>query len=242
MRCDLKARPVRQVAGIEGTPLRGARPGGASSGAGAGALWRKSSPAPSAMSRFACPEPPGVALHLIQRGRGRARCFFGARDGIAYLRWLREYAMRFECAVHAYVLMRNHVHLLVTPARERGGSDLMRSLGGCYARHVADTRGLAGPLWEERFEAAPVYVPRYLLSCMRYIEENPVRAGLASDPGEYRWSSYGANAWGREDPLVTPHALYYALGRSPEWRRARYRAMFWRPTSPAPSTSPAGNR
>lgn len=182
------------------------------------------------MSRLAGPEEPGVPLHLIQRGVGRAACFFCERDGRAYLHWLRACAERFECAVHAYVLMRNHVHLLVTPAIERGGSRLMRALGARYARYLAETRGRASVLWEEPFDASPVYAPRYLLSCMRYIEENPVRAGLAADPGAWRWSSFGANALGRCDPLVTPHAVYCALGRTPEFRRARYRALFWRPS------------
>jgi len=185
------------------------------------------------MSRLACPEQRGVALHLIQRGRGRAACFVCERDGLAYLSWLRVYAQRFECAVHAYVLMSNHVHFLLTPARDEGASQLMRALAGCYARYVVETRGLAGALWEEPFDASPVYAPRYLLSCMRYIEENPVHAGLVADPNAYRWSSFGANAWGRDDPVVAPHPLYCALGHSPERRRARYRAMFWR-TSPTP--------
>lgn len=186
------------------------------------------------MPRLACPEKPGVALHLIQRGRGRAACFFRERDGLAYLNWLRVHAERLECAVHAYVLMSNHAHLLVTPAREEGASQLMRAVAGSYARYLAEERGHAGALWEEPFDASPVYAPRYLLSCMRYIEDNPVRAGLAADPGAYRWSSFCANAWGRDDPVVTPHALYFALGRSPERRRARYRAMFWRASSTAP--------
>jgi putative transposase len=178
------------------------------------------------MSRLACPEQRGVALHLIQRSRGA--CFLRESDGRAYLDWLRAYAQRFECAVHAYVLMSNHVHLLATPARALGASQMMRVLAERYARSFAEARGCSDAIWEEPFDASPVYAPRYLLSCMRYIEENPVRAGLTADPDAYRWSSFGANAWGRDDPVVTPHALYFALGRSPERRRARYRAMFWR--------------
>jgi putative transposase len=183
------------------------------------------------------PDPPHRAalqpafdapLHLIQRSRGRTACFLAQRDGLAYLHWLGVYAARYRCAVHAYVLMSNHVHLLVTPEQAGGGARLMQALGSRYARHALESHGRAGPLWEEPFEAAPVYAPRYLLACMRYIEDNPVRAGLVADPDAWRWSSYGANAWGREDPLVTPHPRYCALGHTPDWRRARYRAMFWR--------------
>lgn len=187
------------------------------------------------MSRSACADLPCVPLHLIARGAGGAACFRRAREGVAYLRWVGRYAQRFECAVHAYVLMSNHVHLLVTPKREGAGAQLMRALCRRHARHVAEAYGIAGAVWEEPFDVSPAYAPRYLLSCMRYIEDNPVRAGLVADPAEYRWSSHAANAWGREDPLVTPHAVYYALGRTPEWRRARYRAMFWRPDRRMPA-------
>ncbi len=180
------------------------------------------------MSRLACPQAPGVVLHLVQRGRGGASCFGAARDACAYLHALCTCAQDCECAVHAYVLMSNHVHLLVTPAREAGATQLMGFVVERYRRHLAEGRGRAGALWEEPFDASPVYAPRYLLSCMRYIEDNPVRAGLAREPGAWRWSSFAANALGREDPIVTPHAVYCALGRTPEARRARYRAMFWR--------------
>jgi putative transposase len=110
--------------------------------------------------------------------------------------------------VHAYVLMGNHVHLLVTPARAHGGTELLRELGGSV----------------EELDATPVVASRYLLSCMRYIELNPVRAGLVQRPADYRWSSYRANVLGRQDALVTPHPCYYALGRTPQARRAAYRA------------------
>jgi putative transposase len=189
------------------------------------------------MTRLAGPEEPGVPLHVVQRGAHGAPCFHRERDGCEYLYWLRALAERFGCAVHAYVLMRNHVHLLVTPAGRRGGSRLARALGERYARYLAETRGRAGPVWGEPFDLSPVYAPRYLLSCMRYIEENPVRAGLAAEPGNWRWSSHGANALGREDPIVTPHAVYCALGRTPEFRRARYRALFWPNKVPSPRAS-----
>jgi len=180
------------------------------------------------MPRPICPEIPGHPLHLIQRGSLHRACFFCEQDCSAYLRWLGRYAGRLGCAVHAYVLMSNHVHLLLTPSRTGGAEGLMRTLGERYARHVGDTRGRDGALWEDRFDAIPVHVGRYVLSCMRYIELNPVRARLADHPAHYRWSSFGANALGQSDALVTPHAFYCALGRSAESRQAAYRALFWK--------------
>ena len=149
------------------------------------------------MDRLRCPEEPGVALHLVQRG--------GAADPAAYLERLRAAASERQCPVHAYVLMGNHVHLLATPARRDAASRLLLALGGDV-------------------DATPVIAPRYLLACMRYIELNPVRAGIVRRPAQYPWSSYRANALGEEDALVTPHPWYYALGRTPQARRAAYRA------------------
>jgi putative transposase len=171
-------------------------------------------------------EPAGVPLHLIRRGHGRGACFFCARDRLVFLHWLGACAKRFECALHAYVLMGNHVHLLVTPACAGGATDLIQATCSRYERECAGNGGHAGPLWEVRFEATPVYAPRYVLACMCYIELNPVRATLEQSPGDYRWSSYRANALGEYDALVTPHAFYYALGRSPAARQAAYRALF----------------
>lgn len=165
---------------------------------------------------------PGVALHVIQRGYRRGACFFCARDRIAYLHWLGRYAAHCECAVHAYALMANHVHVLVTPSGAGGVSALMPALCKRYERHVGEAHGREGMLWEEGRELRPVYAPRYVLACMRYVELNPVRAGLVARPGDYRWSSFRSNALGREDSVVTPHPLYYALGRSPASRRAAY--------------------
>jgi putative transposase len=172
------------------------------------------------MPRQACPQQPGVALHLVQRGR--AACFFSEDDRIFYLARLRKLAASLECPVHAYVLMGNHVHLLVTPAHANGGSWLLRELGARI----------------EDVDATPVMAARYLLSCMRYIELNPVRAGLVRSAADYRWSSYRANVLGREDALVTPHPCYYALGRTPQARRAAYLAA----TSAAPSAGAADRR
>jgi len=178
------------------------------------------------MPRLACPEEPRVALHVVQRGSGP--CFSDARDRLAYLEALRECAARGSCAVHAYALMGNHVHLLVTPAREGGATRLMRSAAERYGRHLAEAYGYEGAVWEERFDGTPVHARRYLFACMRYIEANPVGAGLVREAGAYRWSSFHANALGADDALVTPHPFYYALGRSRDERCAAYRALFAR--------------
>lgn len=175
---------------------------------------------------------PGVALHVIQRSRGRAPCFSCAEDRIAYLGLLAEIAARCECAVHAYVLMANHVHLLLTPSGARGASKLAQSLCDGYQGYVAGAYGSENRLWEESREIRPVHARRYVLACMRYIELNPVRARLVPRPGDYRWSSFRSNALGLEDAIIAPHPLYYALGRSQEMRRAAYAEFVhrgWRP-------------
>jgi putative transposase len=195
------------------------------------------------MPRLACPEEPRATLHVVQRGRARRACFSCARDRVAYLEALRECAARAGCAVHAYALMGNHVHLLVTSARAAGAARLMPAVAARYARHLATAYGHEDSVWEEPYDASPVRARAHLLACMRYIEENPVRAGLAAHPGAYRWSSYRANALGEDDPLVTPHPHYYSLGRSPDERRAAYAALFARagdgitPVSRRPSGS-----
>jgi putative transposase len=176
--------------------------------------------------RLACPEEPRVALHVVQRGI--SACFSGSADFLAYLGALSACAQRDACPVHAYVLMGNHVHLLVTPARVMGATLLLRSTAERYAQHVAEAHGYEGALWEERFDGTPVHARKYLLACMRYIESNPVRAGIVREVGAYRWSSFRANALGEDDSLVTPHPCYFALGRSREERCAAYRALFAR--------------
>ena len=169
---------------------------------------------------------PGHPLHVIQRGRLRAACFSGEEDRLAYLRELTRHAGELGCALHAYALMGNHVHLLLTPSRRDSVTRLMDTLTERYARYIREAYEHGEPLWEKSFTATPVHVGRYLLACMRYIELNPVRAGLVTQPQAYRWSSFRANALGKEDALITPHAHYCALGRSPQMRQAAYRAMF----------------
>ena len=181
------------------------------------------------MPRLACPEQARIPLHLVQRGRARAACFSCADDRLAYLESLRECALEAECSVHAWALMGNHVHLLITSVRARGAARLVSKLVARYARHLASAYGHIDAVWEEPYDATPVYTRTQLLACMRYIEDNPVRAGFAPSASAWRWSSYRANALGEEDALVTPHPHYCSLGRSPAERRAAYAALFDRP-------------
>jgi len=178
------------------------------------------------MPRLACPEEAHATLHVVQRARARRACFARARDRVEYLAALRECSASAACAVHAYALMGNHVHLLFTSARPGGPARLMPEIAERYSCYLASEYGHRDPVWEDPYDASPVHAPRHLLACMRYIEENPVRAGLAGHPAEYPWSSYRANALGEDDALVTPHAHYYSLGRSPEARRAAYASLF----------------
>jgi len=168
----------------------------------------------------------GIPWHIIQRGNNRSACFFAEEDYRLYLQFLQELARRFGCAVHAYVLMTNHVHLLLTPLRENSAALLMKHLGQRYVQHVNRTYRRSGTLWEGRFRSCLTQSENYVLACYRYIELNPVRAGIVSQPDEYRWTSYPANALGRADPLITPHDEYVRLGRQDEARREAYRGLF----------------
>jgi putative transposase len=168
----------------------------------------------------------GFPLHIVQRGNNRAPCFFTDADRAAYLHWLGIYARRLSVAIHAWVLMGNHVHLLVTPASPAHASKLMQSLGRRYVPHFNQLYERTGTLWEGRFRACAVDAEAYLLACMRYIESNPVRASLCLSPGDYRWSSFGTNALGLADALVTEHSVYESLGSSPSIRQSAYRGLF----------------
>ena len=149
---------------------------------------------------------PGVPVHVVQRGNNRQAVFYDEQDYRAYLKWLEEGAERYGCAIHAYVLMTNHVHLLVSPAHGESLGRLMQYLGRYYVLYINHHYGRSGTLWEGRYKASLIQAQDYLLACYRYIELNPVRAGMAKGPGQYRWSSYGYNALGREDRLLTPHS------------------------------------
>ena len=168
----------------------------------------------------------GQPLHVIQRGNNKGEIFFSHQDAVNFLKWLGEAAGKHGLAIHSYVLMPNHVHLLASPARADSLPKVMQTLGRRYVGHINGRRERTGTLWEGRYRAAVVDTDQYFFRCSRYIELNPVRAGLAKDPGAYPWSSYGANAQGASDPLMTPHALYTALNSSSAARAADYRAMF----------------
>ena len=129
-----------------------------------------------------------VPLHIIQRGNNRQVCFSCDEDSSAYLRWLAEYAKKFGMDIHAYVLMTNHVHLLATPQRENSLSKTLQAVGRQYVRYFNHSYRRSGTLWEGRYKSSLVQSERYLLECYRYIELNPVRAGMVDDPADYRWS------------------------------------------------------
>lgn len=167
-----------------------------------------------------------IPQHLVQRGVNREPCFFAEEDYHCYLHWLQEAAADWRCAIHAYVLMTNHVHLLVTPSAPEGLAKLMQSVGRRYVQYINRYYRRTGTLWEGRFKSSAIQAEDYLLTCQRYIELNPVRAGMVNDPGEYRWSSYRHNGLGQSETWLMEHAIYHSLGPDAEMRRAAYRALF----------------
>ena len=178
------------------------------------------------MPRVARTVVPGVALHVVQRGNNRAACFFADADRLAYLRLLLEYSRETRCVVHAYCLMTNHVHLLVTPGEPDCCGALMKSVGQQYVQYVNRVYGRTGTLWEGRFRSSVVASGAYVLACYRYIELNPVRAGLLRHPSGYEWSSYRCNAEGAADSLIQPHPVLWALEETDDRRRRAYRSLF----------------
>jgi len=156
---------------------------------------------------------PGVALHVHHRGNNRQDCFYQDNDRLVYLSILRDLSHLRGCALHAYCLMTNHIHVLLTPADETGCSLMMRDLARRYSSYFNARYSRTGQLWEGRFRSCLVDSARYVLGCYRYIERNPVRAHMVAAPAVYPWSSYAGNAGMREDPLLTPHAEYLAVAR-----------------------------
>ncbi len=167
-----------------------------------------------------------VPLHIVQRGHNREPCFFTEEDYQGYLHWLGEALAESECALHAYVLMTNHVHLLLTPTKAEAVPKLIISLGRRYVQYINRTYRRTGTLWDSRYKSSLVQAETYLLTCQRYIELNPVRAAMVEDPAHYRWSSYRANGLGQPNSRLTPHELYHTLGPNEQERQASYRALF----------------
>jgi putative transposase len=169
---------------------------------------------------------PGIPQHVIQRGNNREPCFFSEQDCHFYRDALQAASRKAGCAIHAYVLMTNHVHLLVTPVAVGGIPVMMQALGRRYVRYINDAYQRTGTLWEGRYKSCVVDNGRYLLTCYRYIEMNPVRARMVDAPDSYRWTSYRHNAVGQPDILVSEHESYCALGANREERCHAYRELF----------------
>lgn len=167
----------------------------------------------------------GQAHHVIQRGNNRQAIVLNDADRLQYLAQLRECAATYKVAIHAYVLMENHVHLLATPTSDQGISQMMQALGRRYVAWFNHKHGRSGTLWEGRFRAGLIDSEHHLMACMRYIELNPVRAGLCLDPADYLWSSCAHHLGRRSDALVHDHAMFWAIGNTPFEREANYREL-----------------
>lgn len=165
---------------------------------------------------------PGYPHHIIQRGNNRQPIFASDADYQTLLSMLEENARKFGVGVHAYVLMSNHFHLLATPEATQGIPQTMQAVGRRYVRYFNQRQGRTGTLWEGRYKSTLIQSERYLLTCTAYIDLNPVRAGLASEPADYPWSSHSHYIGRRYDRLVTPHPLYWELGNTPFAREAAY--------------------
>jgi putative transposase len=167
----------------------------------------------------------GYAHHVIQRGNNRQAIFLTDEDRRFMLALLQEAAHIHQVAVHAYVLMSNHFHLLLTPQTDEGVPKMMQSVGRRYVRYFNDRTRRSGTLWEGRYKSTLIQTDAYLLTCMAYIDLNPVRAGMVAQPADYAWSSHGVYLGLRQDRLITPHPLYWALGNTPFSREAAYAAL-----------------
>jgi putative transposase len=178
------------------------------------------------MQRRARIKHGGEPHHIIQRGNNRSACFFSEEDYRFYLESVAAVAARYHCVIHAYMLMTNHVHLLATSQNSEGLPLMMRYLGSRYVRYVNSVYQRSGTLWGGRYKSSVIDSERYLLTCCRYIEFNPVRAGIVATPADYPWSSYGTHANGRPDDLLREHSCYLDLGKDNRTRQEAYRALF----------------
>ncbi|MCP5275112.1 MAG: transposase [Burkholderiales bacterium] len=178
------------------------------------------------MARLPRFDVPGYAQHVIQRGNNRSIIFVGEADYAFYLEKLSEACQKYQCDLHAYVLMTNHVHLLMTPHLKGSIGKMMQMLGRYYVQYFNYQYHRTGTLWEGRYKATVLDSEHYLLSCSRYIELNPVRADMVKHPADYPWSSYHHNALGISSSLIKAHTIYSTLGMTPTTRQSAYRALF----------------
>ena len=170
--------------------------------------------------------PAGMSVHIIQRGNNRQACFMCDEDCRTYLNYLRESSCAYGVNIYAWVLMTNHVHILAEPDSDFGVSRMMQYLGRYYVKYFNEMYRRTGTLWEGRFKSCVVDTQEYFLTCQRYIELNPVRAGMVDQPGGYRWSSFNAHAYNNDCALTTHSDLYLSLGESPSGRQEAYRELF----------------
>jgi putative transposase len=177
------------------------------------------------MPRVARLVVPDVSMHVVQRGHRRAPCFYDDSDYLAYLVALGTYAARFRCAVHAYCLMTNHVHLLLTPSDATGCALLMKHLAQRHSKRINARQGRTGTLWEGRPHSGLVASDDYAVACYRYFDLYPARAGMVDHASKHRWSSYNANAGTELDSFIRPHPAFLALGTEPAARFRAYQAL-----------------
>lgn len=170
--------------------------------------------------------PAGLPVHIVQRGNNKQVCFTSDSDLAAYANWLKDAAKKYGVAIHAWVFMTNHVHLLVTPDADDAVSKTMQYIGRYYVRYFNYQYDRTGTLFEGRYKSSLIQSNHYLLACYKYIELNPVRAGLVKDPADYAWSSYRANTMGQAVKMWTPHENYLALGSNQERRQMAYQNFF----------------
>lgn len=177
---------------------------------------------------------PGYPHHVIQRGHNRSPLFVQDADYRFYVRTLRDGKLRFDCKVYAYCLMTNHVHLVVEPGEDPASLGLlMKRLAGRYTRYVNRVEARSGTVWDGRFKSSPIDTERYLLACCRYVERNPLRAGMVVDPADYPWSSFGARTDVRGESWIDDHPVIAGFGTHPKEQRARYREWVLTPASAA---------
>ena len=182
------------------------------------------------LPRLIVPDQPH---HVILRGNNRCPVFSSPKSYEFYVRKLYNACDQYGCRVHAYVLMTNHIHLLITPSSKSALSQTLQMTGRHYVPFFNRLTDRTGGLYESRYRSTVVDSEAYLLTCMRYIELNPIRAGMVEHPADYRWSSYGANALGQRDELVSPHPIFLRLAPSSEQRQKDYRAIFRQKLSPS---------